>query len=185
MLNKKNIIVLTLAAAAAVLIMASSTAQSEARANKLEGVWTASIPGTPFHWTYTFAPTDPSGRKAVLHGEFIVPIPGSSGLPGVEYLSSLFGEGRMTGPDTGIVSGMWYGMKTGAQGPEIVYIGISVAEGRFLGPNKLEVKHHMAFYAPTPSGQVTSEDKPFAVSPQVITSIDQRMSIIPVSAVSQ
>jgi hypothetical protein len=171
------------AAAAAMLLMTGSSTQSGPQANKLEGIWTASVPGTPFHWTYTFSPTDPSGRKALLHGEFIVPLP--SPVPGVDYLSSLFGQGEMTGADTGTVTGMWYGMKNGAQGPEIVYIGISVSEGKFLGPDKLQVQHHMAFYSPTPTGQVTPEDKPFLVYPTVVTSIDQRMSSIPLSALGK
>ena len=186
MLNKKNIVVLTLAAVAAVLLLASSSAQSGAQASKLEGVWTASVPGTPFHWTYTFAPTDPSGRKAVLHGEFVVPVPAAAwGAPTSEYLSSFFGEGAMTGPDSVTVTVMWYGMRTGADGrPEIIYIGISVSEGKFLGPNKVEVQHRLAYYAPTPTGQVTPEDEPLGVSP-IVTSIDQRMSAIPVTGVSQ
>jgi hypothetical protein len=182
-----GMLLVALAAATTVLLMTGSAAKNGAQANKLEGVWCASIPSTPemplpFRWTYTFIPTDPSGKTAALQGDFIVPLPPPLGLPVADRLSTMFGQGTMTGPDTAKVTGMWYGMKDGTQGPEILYIGISVSEVKFVSPKETFVMHKMAFYNPTPTGRVTPEDKPFLVYPDAVPSLDLRMQQIPLTS---
>ena len=188
-MKRQNCVLLAgIAAVAAVLLIASSSAQSGPQSYKLEGAWTASMPGMPFHWTYIATPTDPSGRKAVIKGQFVVPIPSQFLVPELanqEYSTEFYGEGEMIGADTARVTVMWYGMKSGVPIPEIVNIGVSVSEAKFIGPNKMEVKHRMAFYPPNATGIVTADDTPFLVYPEVVTSIDTRMSLLPISALAK
>lgn len=184
-MKSRSYTVLAIAAvAAAALLMANSRAQTGSQSHKLEGVWTASMPGTPFHWTYVLTPADPSGQKALLKGEFVVPIPPglvSPDLGDQEYLTDFFGEAVMAGPDTARATILWYGMKSGLPVPQIVNIGVSVSEIKFVGAGKTETTHHMKFYRPNATGIVTDADSPFVIAP-VFTSSDQRQPMLPVGA---
>ena len=189
MFTKKHLILVTAGVVLATgAILTQTAASNQPPSNKLEGVWTASMPGTPFHWSYILAPIDPSSRRALIKGQFIVPIPADAVFPQLaneEYLSESWGEVEMTGADTSRGSAMWYGMKAGVSGPEIVNIGVTIFEGKFVAPGKLEMKHRMAFYSPNATGIVTEADTPFLVYPEVVTSVDTRMPILPASVLQK
>jgi len=176
----------------AALLLAGTSVQSGPQCHKLEGTWTATAdnpmdPTHPFLWTYTLSPTDPSGREAVIRGEFIVPIPcwlfvpeiGPGGAYAQESFTSFYGEAAMTGPNSATVTVYWYGMKNDpATGPKIVNIGVGVSQLKFRAHNKLEATHYMAFYPPNATGIITKDDAPFAVFPSPAISIDTRLGLL-------
>ena len=178
-----------IAMAAGAFLALNPPAQSAAgKSYKLEGAWTASVPGTPVHWSYVIAPTDPSGKTAVVKGEFVVPIPTAFMFPELadqEYVTEFYGEAEMVGNDTVKFTIMWYGMKSDVPFPQIVNIGVDVGEARFVAQDKLEFTSRMAWYLPNETGIVTADDTPFLVYPDVVRSIDTRMSIIPASALAR
>jgi len=131
-------------------ITASDPAQGSL---KLEGAWIAKVtsldgvaPGTslPFQWSYVLAPSV-SGRVASLHGSVNVPFP-----PLIPYdvLTPVVGELIQTGPDTTAFTSIWYGVRKGFPVDEIVLIGTSRGEARFIAPGRLEATHHFAVYLP-------------------------------------
>ena len=57
-----------------------------------------------------------------------------------------------TGPDTASFYSVWYGLKDlPPESPissEIVFIGVSTGELKFVGPDKVHATHNFAFYYP-------------------------------------
>ncbi len=193
MLSKKGLVAATFGTIAAALLIITQTAGTadNSQAYKLEGTWTATCANPfdsahPFRWTYTVSPVDASGKEAVVRGEWIVPIPSWLFVPEIapggqyagDYFTSFYGEARMTGPDSAVMTAYSYGMKNDpALGPQIVYITAWVSELKFCAQNKLEATHYMAFYPPNATGIVTHNDQPFAVFPfNGGTSVDMRLA---------
>lgn len=115
---------------------------------KFGGAWIAKVDGLAGQWTYVISP-DPSGRTA-------------SGVGSIDagfYLGPAFEtdksspiliQARMTGPNTGAVHSIWYGLKELAPPSvityEIVYIGVVDSAIEFVGPGKIEALHDFAIY---------------------------------------
>jgi hypothetical protein len=178
-----------LAVAAGAFFVVSPPAESAAskcyrKSYKLEGAWVAKVPGAPMQWSYALSP-DPSGRRAAMTGFLQVPIRPGVAVPGLfddlEFMSPLVGEVVMTGPDTGVFSCVWYGLKSGFPFDEVVFIGVNSGEIQFTGPGKTEITHHLAFYAPTSDadgdGIPDPDQAPALCLPS--TSIDTRLGLLP------
>jgi hypothetical protein len=122
-------------------------------AYKLEGAWIAKVVDpAPLQWTYTLSP-DPDGRSAAMYGSINVglkPVVLNPALfPDFEYSTDFVGELVMTGPNAMKFTAVWYGMKKGFPLDQIVLIGVNSGTGKFIGPGRTQVTHHLAFYAPS------------------------------------
>ena len=159
---------------------------------KLEGAWVARVPSfPPLLWTYILVP-DPSGRRASISGSIQVAVPVREMFPPLladqEYISPLVGEMVMTGHDTMKFTAIWYGLKKlvpSNQNPfeeQVVNIGVTSGEGKFIGPGKLTGAHHMAFYYPEADadgdGLPDPGQVPFFCLPKTI-SVDTRVGLMP------
>ena len=188
MKKKLNIVLAALGVVLVTGLLLTQAAWSEGKSQsfKLEGAWIAKVPGLPMQWSYNLSP-DPSGRRASMSGSIQVPIKpvmiNPALFPDWEYNSPLVGELVMTGPDTGIFSAVWYGLK---QGPpngfdQVVLIGVNSGHVKFTGPGKSEVTHHLGLYAP--STDVDGDGLPDpGQSPAVClptTTIDTRLPFLP------
>ncbi|MBI2929484.1 MAG: hypothetical protein HYY24_27790 [Verrucomicrobia bacterium] len=190
MLNKKNLVVATLATMAAVALVVTQTAESKQnQANKLEGAWVAKVPGMPVQWSYVLSPSDPSGRRAAISGSLHVRIPADilypDLVPATDYSSDLVGEAMMTGPDTANFTSVGYGInKVDPPAPfyeQVVLIWVNSGQVKFTGPGKTEVTHHVAYYLPAADGDGDGlpdpGQTPFLCLPA--TSLDTRVGLMP------
>lgn len=192
MLNKKNLLLVTLAAAAATaLVLTQTAATGPNQATKLEGAWIAKVPGTPLQWSYVMSPSDPSGKRAALSGSLQVRIPVDVLFPGLipqlDYSSDTTGEIVMTGSDTADFTSVGYGMKKIAPTMEypfteqVVLIWVTSGQVKFTGPGKAEVAHHLAYYLPAADadgdGLPDPGQSPILCMP-VTTSLDTRVSLM-------
>jgi hypothetical protein len=153
MISKKSIVITALGVAAGGLLVVTQGAWTDQAADplKLEGAWVAKVPGTALVWTYTYAPSDQSGRCAALQGTLHVGIdPTLAGaFPDAQYLTPLVGEAAITSPKTGSYTALSHAMKVGAQGPEVVYTLVSYGRIVKTGPGQVGVKHHFHIYLPS------------------------------------
>jgi hypothetical protein len=160
------------------------------RSFKLEGAWVARVPSIPpLLWTYIMSP-DPSGLRATLSGSIVVKVPARQWFAPLfddqEYASPMVGEMVMTGHNTAKFTSIWYGLKrVDPPNPfeeQVVNIGVSSGESRFIGPGKAEVTHHMAFYYPAADadgdGLPDPGQAPFFCLPTTI-SLDTRVGLMP------
>jgi hypothetical protein len=158
MLNKKNILVVTLASAAVALLIITQGAGAgpNAQANKLEGAWIAKAAVGPVQGSYVLTPSDPSGQRATLSGMIQVGIPVQVIFPDLfpetEISGDFVGEAVMTGPNTGNYTIVGYGRKkldppTPFQ-EQVVEIWVDSGQITFTGPGKMQVTHHVAYYHP-------------------------------------
>ncbi len=170
-----------LVAAAAVFVLAAlifASGRGEGSV-KLEGAWVARVvsyqgnPGQyPYQWSYVLAP-DPSGRSAALRGSIDVGFPQNPLLP-FDFHSPFIGEITQTGPETANFNTYWYEIRNGPIN-EIVAIGRSWGETRFVEPGKAESTHHFEFYLPSAdtNGDGIPEGSPIAQF--TVTTVDTRI----------
>ncbi len=153
MLSKK-LLVATLATSGAVLFIMTQTAGTggNSQSNKLEGAWTSSMPGTPVLGSFVLAPSDPSGRTAVMSGKVVVGISVAQAFPDAEPTGEFVGEAVVTGPDTTKYTIVGYlTKKLAPPAPfDTALVGIWVDSGEFktTAPGKAEGVHHIAYYRP-------------------------------------
>lgn len=193
MLNKKNILLVTLAAAAATaLVLTQNAASGPNQATKLEGAWIAKVPGTPLQWSYVMSPSDPSGKRAVISGSLQVAIPvilmAPDLAPDFDYNSPFSGESVMTERNTAKFTTIGYSIKKvvpSAQYPfleQVALIWVSSGEIKFTAPGKAETTHHVAFYLPAADGDgdgiPDADAAPFLCLPPTISS-DTRLNLMP------
>jgi hypothetical protein len=194
MLNKKNLVVATLATLAAGLLVVTQTAGSKPnqQANKLEGAWIAKVPGMPIQWSYVMSPADPSGKRAALSSTLHVRIPGEVWFPDlvppVDYFTPFAGEAVMTGPDTARFTGVGYGIKKVVPSEsypfweQVVLICVTSGEIQFTAPGKVETTHHIADYLPAADadgdGLPDAGQTPFLCLPPT-TTLDTRVGLMP------
>jgi hypothetical protein len=185
MKTKRNIALagLALALGAVVVITVGAGRGHEREPFKLGGSWVERYPGTPLLATYTQAPTDPSGRSAVLQGTAIITDPTLFGMfADAQYISAFVGEGVVTGPETAAHTTLWYGMKTGTAGPEVLYIALDSGTEKRIAPGKLEVTHNMAIYLPIQDqdgdGLPDEGQSPVFCLPKLV-SIETRLPMLP------
>jgi hypothetical protein len=126
---------------------------------KLGGAWVAKVVDSPLpgQWSYVVV-ADPSGKNASGHGsvEIGFSTEAAFGYPYFEpedTTSPLLVQVVKTGPDTASFYSIWYGLKelgpTSPVSHELVFIGISTGELKFVGPDKVHATHDFAFYYPS------------------------------------
>ncbi len=181
MITKKSIAITAIGVVVAVFLVGSQSAWTD-RANdplKLEGAWTAKVPGTSLVWTYTLVPADLSGRSAVLQGTIHVGIdPTLAGaFPDAQYLTPLVGEATITSQKSATYTALLYAMKVGDGGPEVVYTLMSFGQILKTGTGRLDVKHHFHIYLPSQDsngdGIVRQSETPYLCIP--VQSVDTRV----------
>ena len=123
---------------------------------KLEpSAWIAKVDGLPGQWTYVVSP-DPSGRHAVGHGTIDVGFSVVALFGQVDATTPLLVDVRMTGPKEAAFNSIWYGVRKpatpGATTMELVYIGVNRGTLTFVGPDKVEGKHTIEYYALSADG---------------------------------
>lgn len=155
---------------------------------KLEGAWIGKVPTLPVTWSYSVSP-DPAGQTASMSGSVQVPIQPflltpdhSDPFPGVEYISPMVGNVRMTGQGTLEGTIVWYGMKKGVPFNQVVYIGLNNAQARFLDSGHMIMTNNLAFYAPSTDadedGLPDPGTAPTVYSPPTV-SLETRVPIVP------
>ncbi len=180
-IGRQKTIVTALVVVAAVYVFAALMFAGAAGegAMKLEGAWIAKVvsyqdkPGLfPFQWSYVLAP-DPSGRSATIHGSIDVGFPQNPLLP-FDFHSPFIGEMVQTGPENAVFNTYWYEIRNGPTN-EIVAIGRSWGEAKFVEPGKAEAIHHFEFYLPSTdtNGDGIPEGSPIAQF--TVTTTDTRI----------
>ncbi len=176
MLSKKGLLMATLTVIGAGLLVFTTAGFKDQPANKLEGAWVvkAALPAPlpTGQWTMTFAPTDPSGRAAVVSGTIQVPVPPALICPATGQASppafnfemgrDFMGEAVMTGPRTASVTTIGYSRNDAGQ---VVFIWIGVGEMTFTAPGKSTATSTLAYYLPgtDTNGDGIPEGAPFCV----------------------
>jgi len=151
-----------LAVVAGAFLALSPHAQSGAnqrQAMELDGTWVARVPGMPAQWNYVLTPTDPSGRRASVHGAFSIRIPGFLyGLPAQyesEEFPSFWGEVMLTGRNEAEGTVIWWSLKNTVPSPtypfekQLVVIGVDSFSVSLTAPGQTQVTHNMKFYDPS------------------------------------
>jgi hypothetical protein len=140
-------------------VSAPVVADNDGGAFKLEGAWVAKVVDSPLpgQWSYAVI-ADPSGKRASGHGSVDIGF-STEAVLGYPYFepsdssSPILVNVVKTGPDTASFYSIWYGLKDlGPSSPsshEIVFIGVSTGELKFVGPNKMHATHNFALYYPS------------------------------------
>ena len=124
---------------------------------KLGGAWVAKVVGFPGQWSYVVS-ADPSGMSASGHGSVDIgfsteAVLGGSYFEPTDSASPILVNVVKTGRDTASFYSIWYGLKDlGSSSPvshEIVFIGVSTGELKFVGPGEMHATHNFALYYPS------------------------------------
>jgi hypothetical protein len=181
MISKKSIVLLTLATTTAGLLILTQTAASNATPQpiKLEGAWVSRVPQFGNQWTTMFAPTDPSGRSAVIWGALQVSIPSQSfctGVPPSDSNSDFTGEAVMTGPDTAAFTMVGYSLNQG----QIVMTWVTTGEIKFASPVQANTTFVISYYKPEAdlNGDGLPEGEPFCVIASPVPTLDTRIGVV-------
>lgn len=182
---KRNIALAALGMALGTVLIVTQAAWSDDKPQwlKLEGAWVASVPGTPLAWMYTYAPSDPFGRSAVIQATIHIPADPTLGgaFPNAQYLTTLVGEAKVTGPNSAVFTGVYYAMKAGVAGPEKVYIGLDSGTIKKTSLGRTEVSHNFGIYLPAQDadGDGLPDKGQSAVACVPVPSLDTRLPLSP------
>jgi hypothetical protein len=176
MISNKSTIMATLTVIGAGLLVFTTAGSKDQPDNKLEGAWVVTAPlPSPLptgQWTMTLAPTDPSGRAAVISGSIQVPVPpalicpatGQASPPAFNFEISrdFVGEAVMTGPRTARATMIGYSRNDAGQ---VAFIWIGVGEMTFSAPGKATATSTLGYYLPgtDTNGDGIPEGAPFCV----------------------
>jgi hypothetical protein len=149
---------LALVAALALSLSMSAIAGDGSNNYKLGGAWVAKVIESPLpgQWSYVVV-ADPSGKQASGHGSVDVGFRTEAVLGGTYFepadsTSPILVNVVKTGPDTASFYSVWYGLKDlPPESPvpnEIVFIGVSSGELKFVGPDKVHATHNFKLYYP-------------------------------------
>ena len=138
-ITQGGLLLAVVAAAAATIAWSSSPGV----AIKLDGAWISQSEGG-IRSMVTYAPSDPSGQRAVMRNQQVWP-PAMLAQRGLDAVTEEIAEAVVTGPATSEYTGIWYGLAGG----NIVSIIIDHATITHVSPTEKHIQHTIFGYPAT------------------------------------
>jgi hypothetical protein len=120
-----------------------ASSQGSGASTKLEGAWVAKT-DVGILSLVTYAPSDPSGRSAVMRNQMVWPREILARY-GLEAVTEEIAEAVVTGVNTEVYNGIWYGLVGG----RTVMIFVDHADITYVTPTEKTVAHTVDAYLAT------------------------------------